>query len=44
MPISEVRKICEPLHALRLTEAHQGGHRLMDVAAPIALGMLSEMT
>jgi hypothetical protein len=44
MPISKVRKVRQPLRALRLAETHQVGHRLVDVAPPIAFGMLSEMT
>jgi hypothetical protein len=44
MAVSKVRKVRQPLRALRLTEAHHVGYRLVDIAPPISFGMLSEMT
>lgn len=44
MPVSKVGEIRQPLRALRFTESHQIGYRLVDVAAAITFGMPSQMT
>ena len=44
MSVPKVRKIRESLCTLRLAKTQQVGNGLVDVASPITLWMLSEMT
>lgn len=44
MAVSKVWEIRQPLRTLYLTETHQIGNDLVDVASAIALGMPCEMT